>query len=270
MFNYFRFEFKNTLKPFLCFTLSAAVLTSLVQVFASSVAIGNVTAIKGIIFAIVALSAVATALVFFFYMVSIYSSDLYDTRGYMTFMIPISGYKIVTAKLLISYFWSFVSSVVVSITNLLVAFVIYNDMPGIVEVIKEIVKIIPHTYGFLFSIFMEVSIIGLIILGILYFALTISKITVKTKRLSLWFCAGLFIVMLVLYTYFFPNHLLTGIKDTVFIPSQLRLTNSYEIFNLSGEPDLPFFISFNFLASLAILIGLIAGIGHLLDKRVNL
>lgn len=270
MFNYFRFEFKNTLKPFLYFTLSATVLTCLVQILASSAAIGNVTAIKGIILAIVVLSAVATGMVFFFYMVSIFSSDLYDTRGFMTFMIPIKGYKIVSAKLLISYFWSFVSSVAGSITNLLVAFIIYNDMPGIVEVIKEIVQVIPHVYGFLFSLFMEASIIGLIILGILYFSLAISKITVKKKRLSLWFCAGLSIVLLVLYMYFLPNHLITGIKDTLFIPSQLRLTNSNEIFSLSGEPDLPFFISFNFLTSLALLIGLIAATGYLLDKKVNL
>lgn len=127
----------------------------------------------------------------FFYIISSFRKELYEDRGYLTFSLPLSGKQIVGTKLLIAIMWSVVIGLSVVVYNLLLGSVLFGTrwIEGFRQIFSytSINKVV-------LSLILSGVISGVITLLLIYFSMTISKVSIKNKKIGgLWFI--LFLVL---------------------------------------------------------------------------
>lgn len=126
----------------------------------------------------------------FFYIVGSFRKELYEDRGYLTFTLPITGNQILGSKVIIAFMW---------LMGIGLTTVLYNL--GLLSILfgREWMKTIRY-YLFYVNSSMVITILlsglvsGLITLLLIYFSITISRVSIKSKKLGgLWFI--LFLVL---------------------------------------------------------------------------
>jgi ABC-2 type transport system permease protein len=145
--------------------------------------------------AIISLSVmilVVVSVVVFIWCIGIFSQDVYDDKGYLTFTIPQSGYSILGSKLIVSCIFSVITSIVSGIF-------IYGFISNNVDISKQLdtvglrINVITCIIFVLWSIFD----FALVLLEI-YFAITITRLAVFKKRLGKFIAFVAYIIEVVI------------------------------------------------------------------------
>jgi ABC-2 type transport system permease protein len=109
-----------------------------------------------------------------------YSKELYDNTGYLTFTLPRSGYEILGTKLISSVVWLCATSLAIGLIALMYVFIYSRGMGilGNVNIGPIINKSIP--YAVTTALLYIVN--TLFLMGMIYFSITVSKITIRNKK----------------------------------------------------------------------------------------
>lgn len=126
---------------------------------------------------------VGASITAFFYIVSSFRKELYEDRGYLTFVLPLTGNQILGSKLLVAVMWNAIIALVTGLFNLILAAILFKDQAR--EILLELVRSID--LGFVTTMFMGL-ISGLITLIIVYFAISLSRVSIRNKKIGgMWF-----------------------------------------------------------------------------------
>lgn len=149
----------------------------------------------------------------FFYIVSSFRKELYEDRGYLTFSLPITGNQILGTKLITALMWFMVLGLATFFYNLGLLSILFGT---------EWMKTIRY-YLFYINSSMVITIIltgilsGMVTQLLIYFSITISRVSIKNKKLGgLWFI--LFLILNALASF-------VAMKVSNIIPYYLDLTN---------------------------------------------
>ena len=144
----------------------------------------------------------------FIYIINSYRKELEQNRGYLTFTLPVSGNKILGSKLMVALFWYIVIGLILILFNLgLAKFVFSINYQTLMNVLVNDlnVRFIP--------LFVTNIISVLIIMTLVYLAVTLSRVTIKNRKIGgIWFIVFLAIffavfVGLEMFTYAAPYYL---------------------------------------------------------------
>lgn len=189
----------------------------------------------------------------FLYIVNLYKKELYENRGFLTFTLPISGRKILGAKVLVAFFWFTLISIGFVLSNIAGAFLLIPKefMHEILNAFKQFqiffgeVNWFAGIAGVIFSIF---SII--LTLLMIYFSMAIGRISLKNKKLTgIWFI--IFVILTIIAGYI-------ELKIGSNVPYYFTFENSYSI-NIGVT-------LFNILLGL----GLFFGTSYLMENKIDL
>lgn len=229
-----KYEFRNTKKNIFYIGLVGMVISLIIQwslagnvgnkagevqvnpggfYFSSSSFGGSLMVIKGILLAISIFSIFGILLAFFISMAHMMKKDLYTERGYLTFALPVNGYEIIGAKLIVSIIWTLFLIVLALVWNFILSMVLFGFSWSDVQVfwdrfisgnflnidlfksgIKSFINII---LGSAFSILM------------IYLALISDKIIRKRTT-----AGGFWIIILFIYNFIYDS-LLTLIYNSI-------------------------------------------------------
>lgn len=190
MFKFMKYEIRGTYKFVLATILIVAFATVGIQYTAlntiDSLESGGLSLLN-IMLPILSIVIMAASIAFIVYIVQSFRKELYEDRGYLTFTLPLSGRKILGAKVLTAGLWSFLFGSLVLGLNI----VVFNSMFG-GEIFSEITSQFRYIFGQIGGGFIAgmtiYSLIGsLVTLLIAYFSITVSKVAIKNRQIGgLW------------------------------------------------------------------------------------
>lgn len=124
----------------------------------------------------------------FIHIVGLFRKELYEDRGYLTFTLPLSGNKILGAKILVGGIWYVAIAISAVLYNFLLATILFgtswlNNVKGFLAMFEP---------GAVSSAFISSTIVSLestfLTLVIIYLSIALSKVSVKNKKIGgLWF-----------------------------------------------------------------------------------
>lgn len=218
----------------------------------------------------------------FFYIIGSFRKELYEDRGYLTFTLPLTGNQIVGGKLLVALLWTFIIGITIVVYNLLLATFLFKvKWSSYLEVFKGLINL----WGLTFSIGGIISVV--LSLTIIYFSITLSKISFKNKKVGgLWFIAFLLISGVVSYivnrvNIALPYYLdlstfkLTNVRDLTDLFWMVDISKGVHVIpngmhNIVGVTENMFPNIFGKLTELLISIGMFLGTSQLIEKRIDL
>lgn len=124
----------------------------------------------------------------FFHIVGSFKKELYEDRGYLTFTLPLTGNKILGAKLLVGALWYAAITITIVVYNFLLATIFHGSMW--IQGIRRIVSLVePSTISSVIISSIIVSLLSLFLtLVLVYLSMALSKVSVKNKKIGgLWF-----------------------------------------------------------------------------------
>lgn len=222
---------------------------------------------KGPVIALSIMISTVATVVLFIWCIGIFSHDVYDDKGYLTFTIPQSGYSILGSKLIVSLIFSIIISIVSGIF-------IYGFTINAVDISKELdtagVKI-----NIITSVLFVVSMYAESILGLLeiYFAITITRLAIFRKKLGKFIAFVAFIIEMVILGFvnwglgkIFPQELHVKIFNGV--------SGSIANFSGSGTDIVTNGISIEIVRDLVfpivLFIGLFIATSYMIEKKIDL
>lgn len=129
----------------------------------------------------------------FIFIIGLFRKDLYEDTGYLTFTLPLTGNQVVGAHLITSIIWSIILGIVLgaltyfNIRTIVEPYGLFSDM-----------SLLFNRTSFLLGIVTFLS--GVSIILLIYFSMTISRVTVKNKKIGgLWFIIFLALSALLLF-----------------------------------------------------------------------
>lgn len=214
------------------------------------------------------LSIFAAYVISFFQIVGSFKNELDEGIGYLTFTLPLTGNKIVGAKLIVALMWIFTMAVVTGLYNMLLVNLLYGG-----ESMWNIFKMIFGLSNRISILFIISGIITAVMtLILIYLSMALSKVTIKNRKIgALWFIIFLFINSAAGFLV---------VRFGELIPYYLDIFN-FEIFKMSGtQMAMTAIISQNMngatlnlgsiLGQILVSIGAFLGTGYLLEKRIDL
>jgi len=205
MFKHMKYELRGTYKFMLTIIFTVLGASTGLQLYAlnmmnkfnnmndSSIAVSSTPTLLVVILALIIFGAFITAL---FYIIGSFRKELYEDRGYLTFSLPLTGKQIIGSKLLVALIWSVLLGLSALIYNLVLAWALYGSkfLEGLEYILSFGINNVVITFG-LASISS-----GVITLLLIYFAITLSRVSVRNKKVGgLWFIIFLILNSLVSY-----------------------------------------------------------------------
>lgn len=193
----------------------------------------------------------------FFHIIGSFRKELYEDRGYLTFTLPLTGNKILGAKLIVACIWFTALGASIVLYNLLLSMVLYGSQwADIINFIREPIKMIIPS---ILSIGIVSGLSSIMTLILIYFSMALSRVSVKNKRIGgLWFI--IFIILNSLSSYF----TLTTSKILPYFLSidKFKIVHGYDLnfLSLFGTPA-----SFNNIAMEQIIV-----FGNNFDAYINI
>jgi hypothetical protein len=209
-----------------------------------------------------------------FYIIGSFRKELYEDRGYLTFSLPLSGNQILGSKMVAALMWAVAIGLSVIVYNALLGSILFGF--DWVEGVKYVFNIIPSSFTITIGLFIILS--SVITLLLIYFAITLSKVSIKNKKIGgLWF-----IIFLILNS--FVNYLILKVSGV--FPYYLDL-NTFKITGLNSlitksfmsYVDMGFFVTgngttlvniFSFIFSILIAVGTFLGTSYLIERKIDL
>lgn len=222
MFKYMKYEIKGTYKFILGILTVLLIAITGIQLYAKAIVnhaenngLPNPTNIDSLDFftflqLIFVLAIMGAAFTAFFYIISQFRKELYEDRGYLTFTLPLSGNQIVGSKLLVAMLWYFVLGVSVVVYGILLAIVLFGS-----NWISQISNLLSYFKGGLSAIMISGIISGIVTLLLIYFSITLSKVSIKNKKIGgIWFI--LFLILNSAFSYL-------NVKVNIWLPLYMDL-----------------------------------------------
>lgn len=141
-----KYEFRNSRKKVFQ-QIGIILLVSLIlQVILSGVAryslsniahtgpMGLIATVSGLFVFVGTVLIIVTGFMYYITLANILKKDVYYGQGYITFSIPKSGYQIIGSKILIALFWLIVLPIVTITVNVLLGYIIWVMIPGVIKV----------------------------------------------------------------------------------------------------------------------------------------
>ena len=131
----------------------------------------------------------------FLYIVGSFRKELYEDRGYLTFTLPLTGNQILGGKLIVATIWFVLLGAVFLGYNFILAMLLTPLKLSITHILSMLK----------FNSPVVTSLIALLIIGInslilIYFSMTLGRVTLKNKRIGgFWFLIFLGLSSLVMW-----------------------------------------------------------------------
>ncbi len=206
----------------------------------------------------------------FFYIIGSFRKELYEDRGYLTFTLPLTGNQILGGKLLVALLWFFTIAIVTVLYNVLLAAILFKLK---LSFFMEMFGVLVSSWGLAYLIKGIIS--SVLTLTIIYFSISLSKVTFKNKKVGgFWFIAFLIIHGLVSYIINRVNLALPYYLDM----NTFKFTNPVSFMELYGKSFgltgwlmniIPVNI-YGTLTELIIATGMFFGTSHMIEKRIDL
>ena len=285
MFKLIKYEIKGSYKFFLGVLLTIGLASFFIQYNHRYNILNNyVTPGSGILLDLfLGISLIAIyilAIAIFIYIVNQFRKELNEDRSYLTFTLPLTGYQIIAAKFITAIIFMITAAGVFIICNQLLTSILFR---GSLKNAYPIWDNLINTTNLKLGLFTFISLLSNLLL--MYLAITISKITLRNRKLGgLWFIIYniLNMVTSIFLNLFSKSYPLFMNIDTFDFTSSL---STHDFFNQSSLLSFPLFnnvltntyFGSNIYLSIPMLIGTIIIIiaafsltGYLLDKRIDL
>ncbi len=223
-----------------------------------------------------------TFLAAFFYIVNSFRKELYEDRGYLTFSLPLTGNQILGAKLIVAVLWFILLGFITTLYNFFMFLFVNMKNMGLTfsEVMEDLEAASSYVDGkIVFWGTMTLFITGILSLILIYFSMTLSRVTLKNKKIGgLWFIVFVILGGLIGYLEIkivekFPIYL--DISNWKIVTS--GLINKYAEIFIGENQNLFFSVDgFGYLNIAGSLFILIIGIilflstGYLIENKIDL
>lgn len=280
---YMKYEIKGTYKFILGIIAILIIASTIIQLniskeikFASG-PLGSTNGITGFQVLMIVTSALVifgAFLIAFFHIIGSFRKELYEDRGYLTFTLPLTGNKILGAKLIVALLWFTALGISIVLYNLVLAMILYGS--DWMSIGKEIFKMVNS--GML-SLGIVSGLSSILTLILIYFSIALSRVSFKNKKIGgLWFVIFLILnalsgyavlkiseaipYFLNLKTFAIQHYYEIGILPNMNngIGNIMILGNNYEAYiNIIGN-----------LAQLAISVLAFLSTGYLIEKKIDI
>ncbi len=203
---YMKYEIKGSYKFILGIIAIVLICSTVIQLNISKqvkfdmMNVGNeITGFGAFMLVISILVIFGAFLTAFFQIIGSFRKELYEDRGYLTFTLPLTGNKILGAKLIVAAIWFTVLGAAIVLYNLLLSTVLFGPQwSDIISFIKEPIKMIRQG---IISVGMISGLSSIMTLILIYFSMALGRVSVRNKKVGgLWFV--IFIILNSLSGYF--------------------------------------------------------------------
>lgn len=260
MIKFLKYDFKGSCRALLGFILGGIIGSTFIQIFffqKSNIlrytGLGMPAILKGIIVVASALVIVSVVIGFIIYSVRMFSSELNEDRGYLTFSVPQSMCKMILSKLFIVFVWSMLSMLVGFYYNIAFSYLIFGS--------GQAAQVMMEDFSGFYPVIRNIIITGVeatFIMSICYFAISLSKVTFNNKKLGLLWIP-IFILLLIGVSY---------LKSFLANPYLLRPMGPFvvNIFGFYYDYDVWKLVIFDVICGAI----LTAGTTYILDRKINI
>ena len=277
MFKYMKYELRGTYKFMLTIIFTVLGASTGLQLYAlntmnkfnninlSSATVSPAPTLLVVILPLIIFGAFITAL---FYIIGSFRKELYEDRGYLTFSLPLTGKQILGAKLFIALIWSSLLGLSSLIYNLVLAWALHGSK--FKELFDYILDI--GMNNAMITIFFASFFSGVVTLLLIYFAITLSRVSVRNKKVGgLWFIIFLILNSLVSYAtlkaadiipYYFDLNAFKIIGENALsnsMNSSMVVNNNGMIINIGS-----------LLVSVVVAVGTFLGTSYLIEKKIDI
>ena len=255
MLKFIKYDIKGSLKTLLGFLFGGIIASIFVQININSrmLRAENYNYIKDVIAAVGVLVAAITVISFIVYAINSFNREINSDTGYLTFQTPQKMWKMVASKLIVMGAWSLIYLLVGFYINIILTNLFQS---GSFKGVLEYTEIISNDTFYIFTTDI------VMVLSLIYLSLSISKTTIKYKKLS-WMWILILIALIVatsyLKKYIFalrPNELLPGQALVLYPFYGLALKDGDQIYYM--------------LVNLIFTVVNVYATGLILDKKINL
>lgn len=251
-------EFKGNYKTLLGFLLGGILASFMVQMSVyrlNKVPGTSIATVRGMMTIFGVIIAMAVMIGFIYTAVAIFGKEINSNTGYLTFQVPEKMWKMVAAKLIMIA----ICSVLYVIFGLLVNMLIYTFLinPNFIQEAKEITMDINFNISFKYLTLMVFEITS--ILSIIYFSMSLSKMTFKNKKMG-WFwivpLAAILYIVTIIKVYF------NDVSNPFYLTYPVEYVFGIHITNRA-------FVSYIIFDAILVVLSVYLT-GKILDKRINL
>lgn len=255
MLKFIKYDIKGSLKTLLGFLFGGMIASIFVQININSKLLRaqNFNYVKDVIAAVGVLVAAITVISFIVYAINSFNREINSDTGYLTFQTPQKMWKMVASKLIVMGVWSLIYLLVGFYINIILTNLLQS---GSFRGVMEYSNLISNDMFYIFTTDI------VMVLSLIYLSLSISKTTIKYKKLS-WMWIVILVVLIAatsyLKSYIFrlrPNELLPGQALVIYPFYGLELKDGDQLYYM--------------LINLGLTVIDIFATGLILDKKINL
>lgn len=209
MLKFIKYDIKGSLKTLLGFLFGGIIASIFVQININSKLLRaqNFNYVKDVIAAVGVLVAAITVISFIVYAINSFNREINSDTGYLTFQTPQKMWKMVASKLIVMGVWSLIYLLVGFYINIILTNLLQS---GSFRGVLEYSNLISNDMFYIFTTDI------VMVLSLIYLSLSISKTTIKYKKLN-WMWIVILVALIAatsyLKKYIFalrPNELLPG------------------------------------------------------------
>lgn len=255
MLKFIKYDIKGSIETLLGFLFGGIIASIFIQINVNSKLLRaeNYNYIKAVIAAVGVLVAAITVISFIVYAINSFNREISSDKGYLTFQTPQKMWKMVASKLIVMGAWSLIYLLVGFYINVILTNLIqsgsFKGVLGYSEIINN-----DMFYIFTSDIVM--------VLSLIYLSLSISKTTIKYKKLSwMWI---IILVALIAATSYLKSYIFT-LRPNELLPGQALVMYPFYGLDLK-DGDQIYYI----LTNMILTVVSVYSTGLILDKRINL
>lgn len=288
---YMKYEIKGSYKFILGIIAIVLICSTVIQLNISKqvkfdmMNVGNeITGFGAFMLVISILVIFGAFLTAFFQIIGSFRKELYEDRGYLTFTLPLTGNKILGAKLIVAAIWFTVLGAAIVLYNLLLSTVLFGPQwSDIISFIKEPIKMIRQG---IISVGMISGLSSIMTLILIYFSMALGRVSVRNKKVGgLWFV--IFIILNSLSGYF--TFTVSKILPYFLSLDKFKIVHGYDLNFLSnlgsvasinnvamgqmivfGNNFDAYINIFGVLSMIIISVGAFLTTGYLIEKKIDL
>ncbi|MBE6067733.1 MAG: hypothetical protein E7211_08585 [Clostridium lundense] len=228
---------------------------------------------EGIIIALTTMISSFLFLTILIFVIKSFEKEMYEDRGYLTFTLPVSGRKILGAKLIAALIWFSLAGILSLIAGRILIGILY-DQSIINELSTRLSTFINIKTILAVVLFGVINIITLLLL--VYFSITITRVALKGKKVSKFLGFVAFIALNAAIAYIEYKIIKLFPQTISFIPGLLQgfpanaepmvLDGTLITIRNSG-------LNINIAAviyNIVVYVGLFLGTGYLIDNKIDI
>ncbi len=193
-----KYEFRKNLTAPLIMLIVIGIMEI---VFLCSLALGAETYV-GLSFGLQTTILTFSYLIVLIFSITSYSSELKSKSSYMTFMAPVSTYKVIGAKLLTALIMAVIFGATMFIlfpTNVMLIGVKYDGLKSIFDMFKYVIESIGYSFtellAMLVTTVLELMVIFYLVVVLAYLAITLSSTVLQDKKFKGFVSAIIFFII---------------------------------------------------------------------------